>query len=212
MMATRTISALVALLALSSGCALDGDSDDGAGPSGGGTASAPSGSVDPTTYALDLMRRTYSARYQPFASPAEMLRGVDAVVVGEVASVEPALEAGEGESLGWVMVGLTIKEEWKPADQTTDGVFYYSFRRPTNIDVDVYRKGLPLGTRVVIFANQDQVKWVEGDPGVPVYVAFPQGLFVEVDGRLENVYAPGEDGWPAVSGTETGLEAATLSR
>ncbi len=208
MHATRTIAALATLVALATGCATNADSDERPDD----LPAAASGAADPTTVALDMMRRTYSARYQPFSSPAEMLRGVDAVVVGAIASVEPALEAGEGEPLGRVMVGVTVKEAWKPpSTHAVDDIFYYSFARPKDVDFDIYRKGLPLGTAVIVYGNRYPVRWVEGDPGVPVYAPFPQGLFIEVGGRLENVYAPGEEGWPAVSGTESSLEAATLS-
>lgn len=208
MKVTRAATAAVALIALSSGCASDNSSGaEERVPAGASGATAD----DPMAYALDIMRRTSSARYQPFKSPAAMLDGVDAVVAGEVASVEPALEAGEGEPLGRVMVGVTVKEDWKSPSTAADDVFYYSFARPKNLDFDIYRKGLPIGTEVVVFANEYPVKWAEGDPDSPVYMPFPHGLFVEVDGQLENVYAPGDQGWPAASDTEASLEEATLS-
>lgn len=166
------------------------------GGAGGDDANTGAGDVDidSTADLVELMRKTTSFEYDPYPTPGDMLEAVDIALVGEVVSVDPALqEMEEGPPIGAVLVGLQPSELWKDDAAQSGDVVYYWFTRPTNLDIGLYQEGLPEGTEVVLFGHDatDNVSFT--DSGVKLdnyYSADPQGYFIEeAEDRLVNVWA-----------------------
>lgn len=157
-----------------------------------------SGREDPSAALVMHLRDTSSARYEPFGATKDMLADADVAIMGEVVSVDLAMIRNEFDGQGGVVVGLRPLESWKEAKGEPSELTYFVVRRAKNVGVEPFRAGLPVGHRVAIFGYVSDVQFVEGDPGQPVLEPAPQGLFIETDAGLENVYAPGADGWPEI--------------
>ncbi len=173
--------------------------------------------VNSTEDLIELMRDSVQFEYEPYATPKAMLDGVDVALVGDVVSVDSALqELEEGPPIGAVVVGLEPREIWKDDPSRSGDVVFYWFSRPTNLDISLYRKGLPVGTEVVLFGQDatGRVTFAEGDPGTTMYDPWPQGLFIPAgENRLVNVWAEdiASSDWPEISNVEDLRAALGLS-
>lgn len=175
------VSVVVLLLMLTAACGSESDT----------ASSGPH--VRSTADLVKLLRQTQSFDYDPYPTPTAMLSAVDIALVGTVASVDAAMLNGEGENLGAVVVGLEPTEMWKDDPNRSGDVIHFYFSRPTNLDIELYRDGLPTGTQVVLFAGavtDDIDSFAEGDPGGIVYGPTPQGYYIaNADDRLVNIWA-----------------------
>lgn len=170
---------------------------------------ADSGRADPSAALVAHLRDTSSARYEPFETPKDMLSDADVAIMGEVVSVELAMIRNEFDGQGGVVVGVRPLEVWKEAKGEPAELTYFVVRRAKNVGVEPFRAGLPVGHNVAIFGYTSDVQFIEGDPGQPILEPAPQGLFIETDAGLANVYAPGDDGWPEIK-TMKDLAASIL--
>ena len=148
--------------------------------------------VNSTADVVKLMRDTLTFDYEPYPTAGDMLEASDIALVGEVVSVDSALQQlEEGPPVGAVIVGLRPREMWKDDPARSGDVVYHWFNRPTNLDISLYQKGLPKGTEIVLFGHDatDDVKFAESDVEPDNnYTADPQGYFIEVQDRLVNVW------------------------
>jgi hypothetical protein len=148
--------------------------------------------VNSTADVVKLMRDTLTFDYEPYPAAGDMLEAVDIALVGEVVSVDSALQQLEdGPPVGAVIVGLHPREMWKDDPSRSGDVVYHWFNRPTNLDISLYQKGLPEDTQIVLFGHDatDTVTFAESDVEFDNnYTVDPQGYFIEVHDRLVNVW------------------------
>jgi hypothetical protein len=180
----------------------------GLGFAGCTSGSTPRGDGLPHTTAelIAFLRATASSDYEPFRSPAAMLAAVDVDGYGDVAAVTSGNVRDGDEDTGIVIVRLRLSELWKGPAMQRD--LFFSFHRPTNVNVSVYRQSLPLGTGVAVFGFRTLERIVVGAPSGQVYSPTPMGLLFEVDpGSLRSVEPV--DGYP---GWHTNTSLADLRR
>lgn len=170
--------------------------------------------VHSTTDLVKLLRQTASYNYEPYDSPTAMLNTVDIALVGRVASVDPAMLNGEMEDHGAVVVGLDPTEVWKDDPNQSGEVVHFYFPRPKNVDIELYREGLPTGTQVVLFGTaitDDIESFAEGDPGGIVYAPDPQGYYIaNAEDRLVSIWAEEittNEHWPNIDSIDDLREA-----
>lgn len=161
---------------------------------------------------VSLIRQTVSYDYEPFATPAALLDDAGISVLGRIDHVDGALVDDGVEETGAVIVALSVDETWKDDPARSSDLVYYLIRRPTNLDVSLYRQALSRGTRVTMFGYQGVEELTEGDPGDVFYDPAPQGLIIEISpSETINVWGAEVDtaGWSGVD-TISDLRAATV--
>ncbi|MBW1595633.1 hypothetical protein [Streptomyces sp. JJ38] len=187
--------ASVATIVVLAGCSADGSN---------------SVDVNSTKDLVDLLQRTTHFDYNVIDTPANLLDVADIAVVGEVVSVDSALQdKGSGPPVGAVIVGLRAVETWKDGPSINGNTVYYWFNRPTEVDISHYQNGLPLGTRIVLFAHEDTgVKLIESTAEFDtLYSAHPQGHIIESeDNHTVNVWASENENLPEWEGLDTVAE------
>lgn len=182
-------TALLVVLALAvSGCG--GRQDDPCEPQAG---TGPAGLAMRTSLGavkVVSMPALLSTDYDPVAGPEELLELVDLVVDGVVTDI------AEGRSIGAANAGprrhfvVTIRPSkvYKAPGGDVPRFVHIEFRRPDDVPAADYRRAIPDGTRVVLFA--DKVSEITDEPvrnqfggrdeGSALFGAAPQGLFIDM--------------------------------
>jgi hypothetical protein len=208
------------LVALVSACGNESKPDDNpeatsqAGDNAG-VSSPAGGSAQPF---VDLARGTLQYEFEPFETPAALLDDSLLGVLGEVRTVEDGRLQGplDQAPAHHIVVGLAVTESFKSDPGQHGDLVYFELRRPDNVSADTYAKALPKGTRIVLMAYAGDKPVYEPttdnyagrEEGSSLYSPAPQGLLVEVDGRLQNVMGEVEQAsWGEVDTVEEMREA-----
>ncbi|MGQ0842578.1 MAG: hypothetical protein ACT4QF_00450 [Sporichthyaceae bacterium] len=141
--------------------------------------------------------------YDPVATPAELRDDADLVVEGTIDSVAPSPTVGRKGDVGnHIVLGIRVQRVRKAPDGTPPETVRLEYRLPRNHPgrtIGTFRESLPVGARVVLFADR-RAEQFEGER---LYGQYPQGLFVEVDGKPVSVHTDAASGPAAFRAIET---------
>ena len=200
----RAVAAAVAAATITLSSCADGGSDK---------ATAPK--IPRAEAQRDLvqqLRAGISFEYVPFATPSDAKRDADAVLVGRVQSVQPALMNNEVGVEGTAIVELVPTKVWKSGKPSSEPIRVLVYRA-RNAPIEPYQQALPEGTQIVVFGYlREGIDFAGDTPDGAAYELAPQSLHLPVGDKLVNVWGAETGGWPGIDSVEDFEEALGQSR
>jgi hypothetical protein len=152
---------------------------------------------------VSFMRATFSADYDPVASPDALSNQADITVEGHVVSVEDgrAVSIAGDVPDHHVTIAIAVDRSISDDPDRVGDLVYIELPRPDNVNADIIGSKLPEGTK--LFLMGFRVNEQEGDvqnryggrePGATLYQPAVQGLFIQSeDQAFEGVLEPLSD-------------------
>lgn len=188
---------VIAVMAAAVTCAL-------AGCGANHTAAPSSDNAGPIVWKnmslAEVMNKTYSADYDPIASPKVAASAADVVVKGRIVSVTDGRSVSlDGDAPDHYVTFAVEPERLIQEDPGRVGTLvYFELPRPDNLSPETFSSAMPVGTQVALFGYRvdETTGAVSGqyegrEPGSTLYRPDSQGLFSQSPGgAMESVLEP----------------------